>query len=262
MTNTEQSKFEETRHHARVTVSASHSEYRNSHPAMKTQRLILALTLLALSAAKLPARTIDWGGAVGDTLITSAGVPLDDTFIFQLGTFGAFTPTEANLDQWAANWKIFDQAIAPAASGWDSALGFFTGSATLQSDGTSSNSPPLPQFTFAQGEQAYIWVYNSLTISSLTEWALITNNGLDGNPLDDWTMPSHSDQTLQPLDWRVSNATDVPFGGLNDDEGPGDYTVDPGVFQVQTHTVPEPGTALLIGIGGLIFQFRRRLRRA
>lgn len=243
-------------------IAPLHPESRIPNPAMKTQRLILALTLLVLSAAKLPARTIDWGGAVGDTLVTSTGTPLTDSFVFELGTFGSFVPTEANLDQWAANWKIFDHAIAPAANGWDSALGFFTGSATLQTNGTSSNSPPLPQFTFAQGEQAYIWVYNSLTISSLTEWALITNNGLDGNPLDDWTMPSHSDQTLQPLDWRVSNATDVPFGGLNDDEGPGDYTVDPGVFQVQTHTVPEPGTALLIGIGGLVFQFRRRLRRA
>ncbi|MBX7207514.1 MAG: PEP-CTERM sorting domain-containing protein [Verrucomicrobiaceae bacterium] len=219
-----------------------------------------ALALLVMSATSLPARTIDWGSAVGDTIVTSTGIPLDDTFIFELGTFGAFVPTEFNLDQWAANWKVFDRAIAPAANGWDSALGFVDSSATLQTNGTSSKSPPLPGFTFAQGEQAYIWAYNGLTIDSLTEWALITNNSLDGNALDDWTMPAHADQTAQPLDWRLSTAGSVPFGGLNDVEGPGSYTVDPGTFALQTHTVPEPGTALLIGLGGLAFQVRRRLR--
>ena len=230
--------------------------------AMKLQPIIPALALLlVMTPAMLPARTIDWGSAVSDTLATSSGLALADTFIFELGTFGTFVPSEFNLDLWLANWKVFDRATAPAANGWDPVNGFVSSSATLLTNGTSSESPPLPAFTFAQGEQAYIWVYNGFTIGALTEWALVTNNSLDGNPLDDWLMPAHSDQTAQPLDWRLSTATQVPFGGLNDVQGPGDFTVDPGVFQLQTHTVPEPASALLIAISGLLFQFRRRSRR-
>jgi hypothetical protein len=229
--------------------------------AMKLHRTILALALLVMTSQTLPARTIDWGSAVGDSLVTSTGLALDSTFTFELGTFGSFVPSEFNLDLWLANWKVFDRATAPAANGWDPALGFVSGSATLLTNGTSSDSPPLPAFTFAQGEQAYIWVYNGFTIDALTEWALVTNNGSDGNALDDWTMPAHADQTALPLDWRLSNATQVPFGGLNDVEGPGDYSVIPPAFELQTHTVPEPGSALLIAISGLLFQVRRRLRR-
>lgn len=228
---------------------------------MKLHRIIPALVILAMSPTMLPARTIDWGSAVGDTIVQSNGVALDNSFIFELGSFGSFVPTEANLDLWQINWKVFDRAIAPAANGWDSANGFFSGTATLQSNGTSSDSPPLPSYTFAEGEQAYIWVYNGFTIDALTEWALVTNNGLDGNLLDDWAMPAHADQTALPLDWRLSNSTQVPFGGLNNVEGPGAYTVTPQTFELQTHAVPEPASALLVGIAGLIFQFRRRPRR-
>lgn len=219
--------------------------------------LIAALLLLA-SGFRSEARTINWGSAVGDTLLTSNGVLLSDVFTFELGTFGGFVPSVSNLDQWGANWKIFDRAIAPAIDGWDSGSGFFSGTATLEADGTSDSSPPLPAFTFTEGEQAYIWVYNTLAVDSTTEWALVTNNSLDGNPLDDWLMPAHSAQVQQPLEWRLSNATEVPFGGLNDDEGPGDYTVTPPSFELQTHTVPEPSSILLAMLAGLAGISRRR----
>ena len=231
----------------------------HSHPQPRFLGLLLALLLGA--GFPLQARTIEWGNAVGDTVVTSAGIALDDSFIFELGSFGSFTPTEFNLDLWAANWKVFDRAVAPALEGWNSAAGFFSSAATMNAGGVSSESPPLPPATFAEGEQAYIWVYNGMTIDALTEWALITNNALDGNITDDWLFPAPGGKTDLPLEWRVSNATAVPFGGLNDEEGPGDYTVDPGVFDLQTHAVPEPASALLIGIAGLIFQFRRRHRR-
>ena len=226
---------------------------------MKTKLLTIAFALFAMSSSMLTARTIDWGGSVNGLLYTSNGIALDASFTFELGTFGdTFVPTQFNMDLWAANWKVFDRAVAPALNGWDPATQFFSGTATLQTNGTSSESPPLPAFTFAQGEQAYIWVYNGLTIDALTEWALVTNNSLDGNALDDWTMPAHSDHTLQPLDWRLSNATGVPFGGLNDVEGPGQYTVTPPAFDLQTHVVPEPASALLVGIAGLFAMRRRR----
>lgn len=227
---------------------------------MKLHHIILAFVLLVMSTP-VQSRTIEWGSAVGDTILRSNGLALDDSFTFELGTFGLFIPDQSNLHLWQANWKVFDRAVAPALNGWDSALGFFDGVATLETDGTSSNAPPLPSFTFAEGEQAYIWVYNGFNIDSLTEWALVTNNALDGNALDDWTMPAHADQTGLPLEWRLSNATRVPFGGLNDLEGPGDYSVTPPAFDLQTHAVPEPASALLVGIAGLFSLFRRRSRR-
>ena len=225
---------------------------------MKLPRFILVLLVLLGLASKATARTIEWGNAAGDTVVNSAGVPLDDTFIFELGSFGAFLPTSANLDQWAANWKVFDRALAPAIDGWNSVDGFFSSAATVNAGGVSSESPPLPAFTFAENEQAYGWVYNGLTIDALTEWALFTNNSLDGNALDDWLFPAPGGKTDMPLEWRLSQANAVPFGGINDVEGPGGYTVDPGVFDLQTHTVPEPSGFLLAAAAGLLALLRRR----
>lgn len=215
------------------------------------------LALLCLGQAAAPGRTIEWGNAAGDTLSTSSGTPLDDTFIFELGTFGSFVPTAANMSLWAANWKVFDRAVAPDTGGWNSLLGFFNSTANLLSDGTSSASPPLPPYTFLQNEQAYIWVYNGLTIDALTEWALITNNALDGNSADDWLMPDAGDQTTLPLEWRLSNASAVLYGGLNNVEGAGGFSVIPPDFALQTHTVPEPSTMLLTLLAGMGALLRR-----
>lgn len=230
----------------------------HSHPQPRLLGLLLALLLGG--GLPLQARTIEWGNAVGDTVVTSTGIALDDSFVFELGSFGSFTPTESNLELWAANWKVFDTAVAPALEGWNSAAGFFSSAATMNAGGVSSESPPLPSATFAEGEQAYIWVYNGLTIDALTEWALVTNNSLDGNIADDWLFPAPGGKTDMPLEWRISGATQVAFGGLNDVEGAGDYSVTPPSFDLQTHAVPEPASALLLGLAGLL-SLRRRQRR-
>ncbi len=227
---------------------------------MKLHHTILAFAVIVTSSAMLQARTIEWGNAVGDTVVNSQGVALDATYIFELGSFGSFVPNELNLDLWAANWKAFDRAVAPELDGWDSVLGFFSSSATLEGDFTSSESPPLPSYTFAEGEQAYIWVYNGLSIDALTEWALVTNNSLDGNSADDWLFPAPGGKTDMPLEWRLSNASNVGFGGLNDEEGPGGYTVDPGFFALQTHTVPEPSGMLLV-LAAAAFGMARNRRK-
>ncbi len=216
----------------------------------------LAIALLAsVGMSSLQARTINWGTSVGALLYDSAGVKLDDSFSFDLGTFGSFVPDATNLSEWGLHWKPFDRATAPAASGWNSAAGYLASSANHESDGTSSESPPLPSLTFAKDEQAYLWAYDSLTYAAGAEWALITNNASDGSSTGDWLMPDPADQLSQPLEWRISSslslstrATTVIFGGLNDVQGAGDFAAPAGTFALQTHAVvvPEPGSAWLI----------------
>lgn len=48
--------------------------------------LCLFFALIAVSA---PARTISWRSGIGDTLIDSSGLSLDDSFTFELGAFDA-----------------------------------------------------------------------------------------------------------------------------------------------------------------------------
>jgi hypothetical protein len=163
------------------------------------------------------AATINWGSAVSSSLYDSSGLPLDDGYAFELGTFGSFVPTEDNMYQWLANWKPLDHAEAPAlGGGWNSSMGYFTSSLTLQSDGTSSEAATwsLPAFTFSTGELAFIWAYNTQTLlPNLSEWALFTN-GFDANDADDWLLPSPANQTSLPRDWRLANATFTPFGAI------------------------------------------------
>lgn len=227
---------------------------------MKAYIRILTFALLCGVTTQATARSIDWGGAVGDSLFDSGGNILDSTYIFEMGSFGSsFIPSELNMDLWLSNWKVFDRAIE--GNGWNSTDQFIASSANLLLNGTSSESPPLPSNFFAQGEQGYIWAYKAnQTYAAGLEWALITNNSLDGNSANDWLFPAHSDQTGLPLQWRLSTASTPIFGGLNDLSGAGDYSSTPALFDLQTATtvVPEPGSALLVAVCGFLIQLRRR----
>lgn len=235
-----------------------------SIPPMKTlitsPALLLGLLALALPAS---ARTINWGNTVDDLTLTSSTSLLDNSYTFELGSFGSFIPDQSNIEQWAANWKVFDQATFGNGK-WDASSGFFSSTADLLTNGTSSASPPLPSFTFGLNEQAYIWVFNTQTLAvGTTEWALITNDSTDGLTTDDWKFPAPSDHSLTPFDWRLPDVSHVIWGGANNVQGPGDYTPPTGGFDLQTHTmtvVPEPSGALLIAITGMLIQLRRRSR--
>lgn len=230
---------------------------------MKKPTLILSVVLAFAFAGSVQSRSIDWGGAVADNLFESGGLVFGSDMVFELGSFGSgFTPDSTNLDQWLANWKVFDRATL--GNGWNANPGeqFFTSIANLETDGTSSESPPLPSYTFNQGEQGYIWVYKTNQVyAEGLEWALVTNDGLDGNAANDWLFPAHSDQTSLPLQWRLSTASTPVFGALNDQQGPGVHASDPPQYDLQTHTIepiPEPGSALLLGLGAIPLLRRRR----
>jgi hypothetical protein len=208
--------------------------------------------VMSFAPAAATAQTIYWGSAANDFLFDSTGAPLDDSYTFELGTFGVFLPDDTNLDQWQTHWKVLDRAVAPAASGWNAADGFFSGTVTLQADGSSSRGPDLgTSFTFNPGEQAYIWVFNSPAMATGTEWSLVTNDSSDGLAADDWLIPALPDPCgcssgADSLEWRLSTASQPDFGGLNEEYGPGNVSSTPPTYSLQTATLPEPAGILLL----------------
>jgi hypothetical protein len=256
---------------------------------MKTKTLFSACHVASLTAAlflafgdSTHATTINWGTYISPSsyLFDSAGTNLDDNYVFELGTFGLFNPTTVNMSDWLANWKVFDRATAPGTNGWNSGSGIVAHSATAidqpatpdLTDSLSDNAS-LPANTFNQNEQAYIWVYKdtfgnpnpSPTYGAALQWALVTNNSTDGIPADDWLFPPPSGHVVSTLDWRIEDATATPFGGLNNVEGAGDFSSTPPDFILQTHTVaavPEPSSALFVGLAGVLMMLRRSKRMA
>lgn len=216
------------------------------------------LGLLIVLPSSMEARTISWYSSIFDELYDSSGVYLDDSYTFDIGAFAnGFVPTSTNMDQWAANWKPFDRAVV--GDGWNSGVRYFTGSASLQSNGTSDSG--IGAYTFSAGEVAYLWVYNSQAVSSSSEWALVTNSSLDGNSLDNWTFPAYDPLNPNPVEWALAGATEPIYGGVNNVQGAGEHTSSPSPFSLQTHAVPEPGGAFLIAAAGLL-ALTRRMRRS
>lgn len=211
------------------------------------------LVLLLLLPASLTARTINWFDADGDVLVDASNQVLTSSFIFELGSFGAFTPTTSNLDQWQANWKVFDRAVD--GDGWNAGNSFFTSSAVFQEDGTSSFGGPS---IFSAGETMYLWVFNSQVFDFGSQWALVRDASAGvGSPA--WLLPSSDPMNPTPVEWDVIEADSVVVGAVNGITGGGEIYVeaDPG-FVLQLAAVPEPGTPVLLLLG---FSWLARRRR-
>jgi len=218
---------------------------------MKTYSL--RKTLLAALAAVLvqgsaSASTIFWESAFNDLLYDSNGLALDAGFSFEIGTFGGFVPTLANINDWDGNWKVFDRAFDPDANGWNTVDQFFTGTVDHLVTGESSSADAVPGTVFTQGETAFLWVYNTKARNLTTEWALLGDGTSTGDAADDWIIPDPADPPGTSYVWQLADLDQVVFGGGNNVQGSGSFTTDPGTFSLQTHLVPvpEPGSALLV----------------
>jgi hypothetical protein len=227
---------------------------------MKHSLCILAASLLLLQPAL--GTSISWFDADGDVIVNPTGTALDSSFIFEIGTFGSFVPTENNLDQWAANWKVFDRAVA--GDGWNPVTGYFTSNAQLSETVTPGvGQSSFSAETFQSGEVAYLWVYNALDLEPTSQWALVrdsTNGGGGSSP--SWVMPTADDNAFDSIDWDLLEANQAILGMVNGVMGPGDYSpiANPGggVAWLQLAAVPEPGSCLLLGVAGLLAMGRRR----
>lgn len=212
---------------------------------------VTIFTLIALISA-LRSQTLEWGSAVFSQIVDSKGAMLDNTYVFEVGAFAdTFTPTDANTDDWFANWFAFDRAD------YSEANGYFASTAEMKDDGTSESpfmTAAAPSF---EGLEGYIWVRNSDTPSPTTEWFLVTAPA--------WVFPNATpgccDNAL-PIQWILSDltSTDTPeWGSQTGKDGSGAFTAD-GTQELQTFTfVPEPSSALL-ALLSCTFLLKRRSR--
>ncbi|MFN0077148.1 MAG: PEP-CTERM sorting domain-containing protein [Prosthecobacter sp.] len=221
---------------------------------------ILVLTVaLAWLCGSVRASTVFWGSQFNDLLFDSAGQPLDSSFSFEIGTFGGFTPTYQNVDQWAANWKVFDRAFDPDANGWNAVEQFFVGTVNHNTGGGSDSPDANPSDVFAQGEVVYLWAYNSKNIVPGSEWALVTDGAASGDLADDWIIPDPAD-TVSSFNWQLTDANSAVIGGANGVQGEGTFSANPGTFSLQTAVVPEPGSAFLLLAAAATHVIRRARR--
>lgn len=211
---------------------------------------LLALAWMCGSAS---ASTVFWYSVFNDLLYDSNGQPLDGTYSFEIGTFGSFTPTYQNVDQWEANWKVFDRTFDPTPldpndgdpEGWNVLDQFFTATVNHDTFGHSDSPDANPADVFAMDEQVYLWAFNSKSIVPTSEWALVTDFDTLSNSASPWLIPDPSD-TLGSFDWQLADADAAIIGGVNGIQSDGGFNVTPSLFSLQTAVVPEPGSVILL----------------
>ena len=221
-----------------------------------TQSLIAAAAILLWGMA--PARAIliiEWGTPIFSELYDSYGNELDDSYTWELGAFDpSFTPTSSNVELWAANWLVFDQAA------YNAGIGYVAGNVIMNNDGTSTSSYADPSGYDFQGLDAYIWGYNNKTYQYGLEWVIFR--------AEDWTFPviPPDDPPTLEVEWSISDLieSDVPLWGSQLGVIGLGYASNPGIYDLQTYTiVPEP-TGIAVGVlllGAAGFHRWRKSRR-
>lgn len=216
------------------------------------KHILLALLLLITSgvASVQAQNTIGWQKSVFDTapMYTSSGGTFDASFTFELGTFDSFAPDLSNIDQWTSHWKLLN------VGNWDVGDQAFGNTFTFNTDGTVSGL--AGSATFSEGEQAYLWVRSG------NEWALVTDfSGADSTSR--WVLPSMSIVNAGgAFIWDLPTADTAVMGGVNDLQSGAFHSYDPAPgFRLQTAVVPEPGSAIMIGLAVGMMGLVRRKRR-
>lgn len=222
--------------------------------------LILAVLWMAVCGIS-NAQTLNWGSAVFTDLIDSEGNTLPEgVYTFEIGVFAnSFVPEESNVNQWLANWRVFDSAAYNGYSGpGDPIYGYFTGTEQI-GDGVTNETTT---YSFA-GMSAYLWIRKGDQAEEGSEWFL--------GRATNWTFPATGGGCCEndpPIEWSVSDLVtngDTPLWGNHGGiEGSGEHTFTgtyggTGPYVVQTYTfIPEPSSLLLAALSaGLMFRRRR-----
>jgi hypothetical protein len=227
-------------------------------------RSLMALLAMACMISHAQARTVFWGGPTGAVLYQSDGVtPVDSSFTFQLGSFEVgFDPTTQSVENWASNWRVFDQAA------YNDSTQFFQSTALMNEFGQSNGVNANTSFDF-RSQRLYLWVYDSNVFNPQTptnEMALFTG--------DSWVLPSTGNPCCGgdslPLQLYVENMTAAITGNVDPDfDGNGvpivgsiGSSTQPGtVYDFQTHSItaiPEPSLGVLSMLGFVAMILRRK----
>ena len=203
------------------------------------------------AGAQVNTGQINWGSLDFSSIVDSNGNTLAaDNFTFDLGAFNDdFTPTDSTVADWFANWHTIDRAT------YNEAGGVFAGQYTMfgntYTDTDNGNFAGL-----GISRDAYVWVYNSTAPEPGTEWFIARASN--------WQFPDITDDCCNnelPLEWSMSDlqSTDVPlWGNQLGTEGPGERNEFISGADLQTYTfIPEPSSALLIALAGMLGVMRR-----
>lgn len=102
---------------------------------------------------------------------------MKDDFFFVIGSFNNFNPSDQNLADWAANFKVFGAARYSTENQAED------GSPTFPNNRFSRERNLVDNFEFTTSDRVYIWGFNLDPESRETsEWILITK--------DDWFWPA------------------------------------------------------------------------
>jgi hypothetical protein len=207
----------------------------------------------------LPAsgQTLDWGSPVFTDIVDSQGNPIDSMFVIEIGAFvDGFTPDEDNVDEWLANWRIFDRAT------YNPTLMYFTSVASMNDDGSSTSAHSTSGFSF-EGLDAFLWIRKGDDPVEGTEWLL--TRSVSSDPAKNWEFPNAVPGCCDNqgnLQWSISDldSGDIPvWGSQGGVPGSGVFTIT-GPYALQTYTfVPEPSSLVLAAFSaGILLRRRRR----
>lgn len=223
--------------------------------------LIPLLVAFAAIGGTLHAQTINWGSAMFNDIVDSNGNTLDNTFVFELGSFvNGYTPDADKPEDWLANWQAFDVAAYNGVEANpiddDGIYGYFGSVATMNAGGTSNSSGQTPGAISFEGLKAYMWIRNSTVMQADSEWMLVSANA--------WVFPAPDSDCCGnslPIEWSTSDLTAsiTPVWGTQGGLRGGGLVTSMGNFTMQTATVvPEPSVPLLAGFAGIMLATTRR----
>ncbi|MCW1914642.1 hypothetical protein OJ996_13730 [Luteolibacter sp. GHJ8] len=151
--------------------------------------LLVRIALVIVLTKAVEAETLKWFCDSQTMNLSSAGVPMDGGYRFELGVFAAgFTPTAANTAQWSANWSAAQRVV------YNGTTRVFTGVYTV-----TSNAAP-----FTVGANAYVWGFGG---RAGNEWILFR--------APSWIWPAPNPIDPFGLDWNAKDATQVIVGNIH-----------------------------------------------
>lgn len=213
---------------------------------MKFTPALFAAVACAVASARIHAQTPRWGGDAFGDFSDRGGVILDNTFVFEPGSFfGGSVPSASNIDPWILN--RFDQ------EGSNDVVGYFTSTDYGLHDFTGT-IPTASSLSLA-GLDACLWTRNDENPDEGSEWLLTRATN--------WNYPRVSSACREPdpVAWSVSDPVSgnvlewvMQNDGPDSEEFPGSASTGLQTFSF----VPEPSSPFLSAVAGGFLVLRRR----